>query len=197
MVETPAAVQIINELCEEGISFVSFGTNDLTQYTLAIDRNNPDVQELYNEMHPAVMHSIQYVIRRCKKYGVETSVCGQAASREDMARFLIQEGIDSLSVNADAAEAVSKVVAEIEKNVSSPQEHSTMPRKKENNASFSAEPIKSTLEEQIILKALENTPNDYAPGFTKGDDIPALNDAIPIESDHFEEKQEDETVSMF
>ncbi len=197
MVETPAAVQIINELCEEGISFVSFGTNDLTQYTLAIDRNNPDVQELYNEMHPAVMHSIQYVIRRCKKYGVETSVCGQAASREDMARFLIQEGIDSLSVNADAAEAVSKVVAEIEKNVSSPQEHSTMPRKKENNVSFSAEPIKSTLEEQIILKALESTPNDYAPGFTKGDDIPALNDAIPIESDHFEDKQEDETVSMF
>ncbi len=197
MVETPAAVQIINELCEEGISFVSFGTNDLTQYTLAIDRNNPDVQELYNEMHPAVMHSIQYVIRRCKKYGVETSVCGQAASREDMARFLIQEGIDSLSVNADAAEAVSKIVAEIEKNVSSHQENSTMPRKKENNATFSAEPIKSTLEEQIILKALESTPNDYAPGFTKGEDIPALNDAIPIESDHFEDRQEDETVSVF
>lgn len=114
MVETPAAVQIINELCEEGLSFVSFGTNDLTQYTLAIDRNNENVQYLYNEMHPAVLNSLRYVIRRCKKYGVETSICGQAGSKEEMAKFLLQEGIDSISVNADAAEKVSKLVASME-----------------------------------------------------------------------------------
>ena len=63
MIETPAAVQIINDLCEEGMNFVSFGTNDLTQYTLAIDRNNEDVQDLYTELHPAVLNSIAYVIR--------------------------------------------------------------------------------------------------------------------------------------
>lgn len=114
MVETPAAVQIINELCEEGINFISFGTNDLTQYMLAIDRNNTSVQELFNEMHPAVLSAISYVIRKCKKYRVETSICGQAGSKEEMARFLVQEGIDSISVNADAAEKVSKVVANIE-----------------------------------------------------------------------------------
>src|SRR3989344_1541468 len=114
MVETPAAVQIIRDLCEEGIKFISFGTNDLTQYTLAIDRNNPDVQHLFNEMNPAMLNSIKYVIRTCKKYGVETSICGQAGSREDMAAFLVKEGIDSISVNADAAEKVSKLVASIE-----------------------------------------------------------------------------------
>ncbi len=114
MVETPAAVQIINDLCEEGISFVSFGTNDLTQYTLAIDRNNEDVQNLYNELHPAVLNSISYVIRRCRKYGVETSICGQAGSKPEMVKFLLQEGIDSISVNADAAHAVSLIVNEIE-----------------------------------------------------------------------------------
>src|SRR3989344_3893939 len=114
MVETPAAVQVINSLCEEGINFVSFGTNDLTQFTLALDRNNTEVQHLYNEMNPAVLNSIAYVIRRCKKYGVETSICGQAASREDMARFLFTEGINSMSVNADAAEKVSKLIAKIE-----------------------------------------------------------------------------------
>ncbi len=114
MVETPAAVQIINSLCEAGISFVSFGTNDLTQYILAIDRNNETVQYLYNEMDPAVLSALSYVIRRCKKYGVETSICGQAGSREEMVKFLLSEGIDSVSVNADAAYTISKLIAELE-----------------------------------------------------------------------------------
>ncbi len=115
MVETPAAVQIINFLCEAGISFISFGTNDLTQYILAIDRNNEEVQYLYNELDPAVLSAISYVIRRCKKYGVETSICGQAGSNDEMVKFLVSEGIDSISVNADAAERVSRLVAELEK----------------------------------------------------------------------------------
>jgi len=114
MVETPAAVQIINDLCVEGISFISFGTNDLTQYMLAIDRNNSEVQYIYNEMNPAVLSALSYVIRRCRRYGVETSVCGQAASREEMVKFLVSEGIDSISVNADAAEGISKLVLELE-----------------------------------------------------------------------------------
>ena len=89
MVETPSAVQIIEEICEEGIEFISFGTNDLTQYTLAIDRNNKNVQDIYDEMHPAVLNSIKHVINVCKKYGVKTSICGQAGSREEMGRFLV------------------------------------------------------------------------------------------------------------
>ncbi len=115
MVETPAAVQIINELCTEGISFISFGTNDLTQYILAIDRNNSDVQYIYDEMNPAVLSALSYVIRRCRRYNVETSICGQSGSREEMVRFLVSEGIDSISVNADAAEGISKIVAELER----------------------------------------------------------------------------------
>ncbi len=114
MVETPAAVQIIEELCHEGIAFISFGTNDLTQYTLAIDRNNEAVQDIYNEMHPAVLNSLRHVIRICRRYGVKTSICGQAGSREDMVRFLVSEGIESISVNADAARKVSELVARIE-----------------------------------------------------------------------------------
>jgi len=115
MVETPAAVQIINQLIETGIQFISFGTNDLTQYILAIDRGNESIQDLYNEENPAVLSALSYVIRRCKKAGVETSICGQAASRESMVKFLIGEGIDSLSVNADAAHKISILVSELEK----------------------------------------------------------------------------------
>ncbi len=115
MIETPAAVQIIKDLCAEGIDFVSFGTNDLTQYTLAIDRGNEQVQEIYNEMHPAVLSQLEYVIRICKKNRVETSICGQAGSKKEMVRFLIEKGIDSISVNPDAAKEISEYIHGLEK----------------------------------------------------------------------------------
>ena len=114
MVETPASVQIINDLCDEKINFISFGTNDLKQYILAIDRGNEQVQHLYNEMHPAVLRQLEYVIRVCKKYNVETSICGQAGSKKEMVKFLVEKGIDSISVNADAAKEISEYVKKIE-----------------------------------------------------------------------------------
>jgi pyruvate,water dikinase len=114
MVETPAAVQIIQQLCEEGIVFVSFGTNDLTQYTLAIDRGNSKVQHLYNEMHPAILSQLKYSIEICKAYGVETSICGQAGSKKEMVKFLYESGIDGISVNADSAHDISLFVQNLE-----------------------------------------------------------------------------------
>jgi pyruvate, water dikinase len=115
MVETPAAVQLIRELCEEGISFISFGTNDLTQYILAVDRGNEEVQSLFNEMNPAVLYQLEFVIRVCKRNKVETSICGQAGSKKEMVKFLVEKGIDSISVNADMAKEISDYAAEIEK----------------------------------------------------------------------------------
>ncbi|MBT4334430.1 phosphoenolpyruvate synthase [archaeon] len=115
MVETPAAVQMIKDFCEEGIDFVSIGTNDLTQFTLAVDRNNAKIQKLYSPMHPAVLRQIKHVINICKKYDVTTSICGQAGSNEKMARYLTKIGIDSISANIDAVNKISQVVAEEEK----------------------------------------------------------------------------------
>jgi pyruvate, water dikinase len=117
MIETPAAVQSIKDLCEEGIEFISFGTNDLTQYMLAVDRGNEKVQHLYNEMHPAILYQIAYVIRVCKRYGVETSICGQSGSRKDMVEHLVKNEIDSISVNADVAKEISDYVAELEEKI--------------------------------------------------------------------------------
>ena len=114
MIETPAAVQLIKEFIEEGIDFISFGTNDLTQYMLAVDRGNEEVQHLFNEMHPAVLHQLAYVIRVCKRAGVETSICGQAGSKKKMVKFLVETGIDSITVNADVAKEISDYVAELE-----------------------------------------------------------------------------------
>lgn len=115
MVETPAACWIIEDLCKEGISFVSFGTNDLTQLTLGIDRNNEKIAPLFDELHPAVLGEIAKVIKVCRKYNVETSICGQAGSKPKMAEFLIHQGIDSISANVDAVDDIRRVVAKVEK----------------------------------------------------------------------------------
>ncbi len=117
MIETPSSVQLIKDFCGEGIDFISFGTNDLTQYMLAVDRGNEEVQHLYDEMHPAVLYQLEYVIRVCKRNKVESSICGQAANKKPMVKFLVERGIDSISVNPDAAKEISDYVAEIEKNL--------------------------------------------------------------------------------
>ncbi len=117
MVETPASVQLIRDLCEEGIKFISFGTNDLTQYMLAVDRGNEEVQYLYDEMHPAILYQLGFVIRVCKRYNVETSICGQAGSKKEMVKYLVEKGIDSISVNADKAKEIAEYVSEVEKQI--------------------------------------------------------------------------------
>lgn len=114
MIETPAAALIVEDFIKEGIDFISFGTNDLTQYTLALDRNNERVAKLYTEKHKAVQKLIKEVIRICRKHGVETSICGQAGSDPEIAEKLVEYGITSISANPDAVEAVREMVARTE-----------------------------------------------------------------------------------
>ncbi len=123
MVETPASVQIIDKLCEEGIDFISFGTNDLTQYTLAIDRGNERVQEIYEETNLAILRQIEHVIKVCKENGVETSICGQAGSKKEMVKFLVKKGIDSISVNADMASNISEFISGLEESLEENQDN--------------------------------------------------------------------------
>ncbi len=115
MVETPGAAMIIEDFIAEGLDFVSFGTNDLTQYTLAIDRNNEKVAGLYSEGHPAVLKLIERVIIECNKAGVKTSICGQAGSIPSIVEKLVELGITSVSANTDAVADVRETVARVEK----------------------------------------------------------------------------------
>ncbi len=217
MIETPAAVQVIGELCEEGIDFISFGTNDLTQFTLAIDRNNENVQNLYNEMHPAVLKSIAYVIRHCKMHGVETSICGQAGSKPEMVKFLLKEGIDSISANADAAHNVSKIVAEFEKKLNTHEvirkdsgnltpKFLEQPHSIESHSAHAhpvnvmplmvqttqmADKSSNVSTDDMIWEQIENWGKeemDYNPGLGAKNDIPSLNDAIPVTSEHLQSR---------
>lgn len=121
MIETPASVQIIEEICDH-VDFISFGTNDLTQFTLAVDRGEDMVQHLYNELHPAIFSQIGHVIDVCNRKGVVSSICGQAGSKPEMAKFLYEKGIKSISVNADAAHDISVVISDLEKSDTSSEE---------------------------------------------------------------------------
>ena len=115
MVETPGAALTIEDFIDDGLDFVSFGTNDLTQYTLAVDRNNENVAGLYTELHPAILKQIEYVVERCNEAGVKTSICGQAGSYPEMAKRLVEIGITSISANIDAVAVVRETVARAEK----------------------------------------------------------------------------------
>ncbi|MGC5699409.1 phosphoenolpyruvate--protein phosphotransferase [Pseudomonas sp. NFXW11] len=99
MIEIPAAVYQTRELARQA-DFLSVGSNDLTQYLLAVDRNNPRVADLYDYLHPAVLQALQNVVRDAHAEGKPVSICGEMAGDPAAAVLLMAMGFDSLSMNA-------------------------------------------------------------------------------------------------
>jgi len=98
MIEVPSAVYLIAALSKR-VDFFSIGTNDLTQYLLAVDRNNPRVQGFYDNLHPAVIHVINDIVQRAHRHNKPVSVCGEMAGNPASALLLLGIGVDSLSMN--------------------------------------------------------------------------------------------------
>ena len=101
MVETPAAALIADLLARE-CDFFSIGTNDLTQYTMAVDRGNAQVENLYTAFHPAVLRSIRNVITAAKQAGIPVGMCGEAAADPRLIPLLMTWGLDEFSVSSSA-----------------------------------------------------------------------------------------------
>ncbi|MGE8295942.1 MAG: phosphoenolpyruvate--protein phosphotransferase [Pseudomonas sp.] len=99
MIEIPAAVYQTRELARQ-VDFLSVGSNDLTQYLLAVDRNNPRVADLYDFLHPAVLQALQKVVEDAHAEGKPVSICGEMAGDPAAAVLLLAMGFDSLSMNA-------------------------------------------------------------------------------------------------
>ena len=97
MIETPAAVMISEELGKR-VDFLSLGTNDLTQYTLAMDRQNLLLKDKYNDHHPALVKMIRMVTEAGHKSGCEVYICGELAADSNLTEAFIQMGVDGLSV---------------------------------------------------------------------------------------------------
>lgn len=115
MCEIPSTIILAEDFCKAGAQFFSIGSNDLTQLTLGLDRDNPIVAEDFDERDPSVLESIRLVIERCHKHGVTVGICGQAPSvYPEFAEAIVEYGIDSISVNPDVIEATRKTVASAE-----------------------------------------------------------------------------------
>ena len=97
MIETPASVLISDELAKE-VDFFSIGTNDLTQYTLAIDRQNSRLEEFYDPHHPAVLRSIEMVVKNGHDNGCFVGICGELSADPSLTEIFIRMGVDELSV---------------------------------------------------------------------------------------------------
>ncbi|MBP1755229.1 MAG: phosphoenolpyruvate-protein phosphotransferase [Firmicutes bacterium] len=125
MIETPAAVMISDLLAEE-VDFFSIGTNDLTQYTLAIDRQNPKLDPIYNAHHPAVLRMIRMVVENGHKGGCWVGICGELGADTTLIEEFINMGLDEVSVSPNLVLSVRDKVRNT--NLSDPTFHSKKSR---------------------------------------------------------------------
>ena len=112
MIETPAAVMISDLLAEE-VDFFSIGTNDLTQYTLAIDRQNSKLDNIYDSHHPAVLRMIQKTIENGHKAGCWVGICGELGADMTLTETFLKMGIDELSVSPTFVLPIRKLIREM------------------------------------------------------------------------------------
>jgi len=113
MIETPASVIISDRLAKE-VDFFSVGTNDLTQYTLAIDRTNNKLEQFYDSHHPAVLEMLRTIANSAKKNGIWAGICGELASDTTLTQQFVEMGFSELSVSASSVLEVRKKIREIE-----------------------------------------------------------------------------------
>ena len=111
MIETPAAVMISDMLAEE-VDFFSIGTNDLTQYALAIDQQNPSLDEFYDAHHPAVLRMIEMVVENAHKAGIWAGICGELGADLELTQKFLAMGVDELSVSPGRILPIRKIVLE-------------------------------------------------------------------------------------
>lgn len=109
MIETPAAVMVSEELAKE-VDFFSIGTNDLTQYTLALDRQNPKLDKFYNAHHPAILSMIKMTIENGHKAGCWVGICGELAADTSLTKTFLDMGVDELSVSPNDVLKVRKTI---------------------------------------------------------------------------------------
>ncbi len=111
MIETPAAVMMSRELAAK-VDFFSIGTNDLTQYTLAVDRQNPELDLFYDPHHPAVLRMIRMVVENAHAEGIWAGICGELGADMSLTKEFLKMGVDELSVSPGCVLPLRKIITE-------------------------------------------------------------------------------------
>ena len=111
MIETPAAVMMSEKLAKE-VDFFSIGTNDLTQYTLAIDRQNPKLDKFYDAHHPAVLSMIRMTVENAHKAGIWAGICGELGADTSLTKEFLAMGVDELSISPGSILPIRKIILE-------------------------------------------------------------------------------------
>ena len=148
MIEVPSAALCAEALAKEA-DFFSIGSNDLTQYTMAVDRDNPNVSELFTEFHPAVLKLIKMTVDGAHKYGKHVCICGEFGGNILATRLLMTLGLDELSMNPNSMNRVKKILS--------------LTNREEPEISYTylteelsdADEIKETLKEDLVKKNLD------------------------------------------
>ncbi|MDP6641801.1 MAG: PEP/pyruvate-binding domain-containing protein [Candidatus Nanoarchaeia archaeon] len=115
MLDTPSNCEIIDNFCKEGIKFVVFGTDNLTQLMLGVDKFNDRTAKLFNEKHPSLLRTIQKVISVCRQFNIETNLIGRISSDPEMIDFLVSVGLNSIIVNLEELGRVKGIISRTEK----------------------------------------------------------------------------------
>ena len=113
MIETPAAVMIADELAAE-VDFFSLGTNDLSQYTLAIDRQNPKLDNFYDPHHPAILRMIKHTVQAGHRHGCWVGICGELGADQKLTETFLRMGVDELSVSPSAVLPLRKLIRSLD-----------------------------------------------------------------------------------
>ena len=111
MIETPAAAIISDDLAKE-VDFFSIGTNDLSQYTMAIDRQNPQLDLFFDPHHPAVLRMISLVVENAHKAGIWAGICGELGADQSLTKEFLAMGVDELSVSPGSILPLRKIILE-------------------------------------------------------------------------------------
>ncbi len=109
MIETPASVMISEELAKE-VDFFSIGTNDLTQYTLAIDRQNLKLDNINDTHHPAILRMIKMVVENGHKHNTWVGICGELGADPELTETFVKMGVDELSVSPNFILSLRKTI---------------------------------------------------------------------------------------
>jgi phosphoenolpyruvate synthase/pyruvate phosphate dikinase len=158
ILETPASIQLIKDFIEEGIEAVYFSGDNLTQYLLAIDKNNEKIQDMYDDTTPALMYQVEYVIRVCKRRNIKTTFYGNATNKKEMIEFLTKKEISSIACSPENSNKIHEEIKKTEEKIitgtdKEPREYETNKEKERQKKEI--EEFEKAKEEQAKKEAIE------------------------------------------